>query len=82
MNVRLLLMYVTHISSHTLLRLLLDGAIKLFRLCLPLAGMMELNVSAAFGNCSISKELDEFVPVKSYPGQSVLLGSHLPQHEL
>ena len=48
-NVCSLLMYVTHISSHTLLRLRLDGAIKLFRLCLSLAGMMELNVSAAFG---------------------------------
>ena len=42
-NVCSLSMYVTRVSWHTLNRLRFEGAIALFRLCLPLAGMTELN---------------------------------------
>ena len=49
MNVCSLSMYVTPVSWHTLNRLQFEGAIELFRLCLPLAGMIELKDSDAFG---------------------------------
>ena len=46
-------MYMRDLSSHTLQRLRFDGAIELFKLCLPLAGMMELNGSAASGKTAV-----------------------------
>ena len=48
-NVCSLSMYVACVSWDTLNGLRFEGAIELFRLCLPLAGMIELKDSDAFG---------------------------------
>ena len=53
-------MYVTRVSWHTLTRLRFEGAIALFRLCRPLAGMIELKDSDAFGKTFFSSAISSY----------------------
>ena len=59
-NVCSLSMYVTCVSWHTLNGLRFEGAIELFRPCRPLAGMIELKDSDAFGKTFFSRAISSY----------------------